>query len=826
MDFFRKLALALFAAAGFSHGQWVVNQMTATTVKPGTNWGGVRMLLDSLDLEVNVSDGLVRTRATMVWTPETLKTMDWRSVNTCPNADSVDLQKGCYFQIVYDSLQTVVADSLEGHAFLQLPLDAAVTGMWFWMGGQKQASYVMDRWQASQQYSQIVGVRRDPALLETWGNGSYNLSLFPLKSGESRKLQIEIVQPQREGLQLPIAVRWNPYNYDYSLGRYVIDSLRPKSVRFSVQSDAPTNTVFDLGGLGKIPVGSVATVQSWSSPDSFVATISGRQPEVWTAVRDGKGAFGAAMAFKGSELQFDPEPTVRVVVLDADTSLERCRKLALLSLMKYGTGSYKVNLAWHDGKSLRHLWSQPVTFDAIHGLEALQFLKSWTPKRKADAISLLHEVAKSDTGAVVVLVSTSPYPIFTLNYVAYPTNWSDSAQVQPYRTFSDSSNRFYDQRNRDWKSVGQEMSGARQTLFGWWNDWYISDAAVLTGGYDFGSVTYPWYWWWVQNQAITAPALYGRSRFGYSESPSNLKLAIEGVQSDSVASLFQPNWGYCYWGWPIMIRRTTGSLILLDRKATFAARSTDAIDLKIVNDSIPVIFAARYAVGGSAKIKLSGSWGGLNFHASRSVSVPNPSGTEWGSRVWAGEYANMIQPWIWSDTSSEAAARAIGKGYGIVTPATSFLALEPGMKPLDSLAGLATGTSDIKTAGSLALNSSWTSTSDTVSGNPSSEAIDSTSLDDLFAGRIVSIHPKAAIPLSVGLKILSGTVVNLEVTGHDQGSASVRILDLKGREVDRLSMVRSGDRLTASWAPKGRGVFFAVAEGSLWKHTSSFTVGR
>lgn len=824
----RNSAVGLIGAAALCFGQWDVNQLWANTVKQGTAWGQVHLALDTLDLEVTVSGGLIRTKATMSWTPDLLSTVTSRWVSDCSvQLKMLDTLTVCGGFSVQDTIRNEVADSLEMRSYLQLPFDAAATGLWLWVGDQKQTAYVMDRWKAREQYNQIVGARRDPVLLETWGNGSYNINLFPMKSGETRKMQIEIVQAMKEGLALPIVAR-KYQSYDYIKRAYVDDAARAGFVRLAVRSDVNTNTTLDLGALGRIPVVAGTSLHSWNSPDSVVMTVSGKQPEVWTAVRDGKGAFGGNPTFKGADLRFESEPMDRLIVLDATDSLERVRKLALLSLLKYGKAPYKTNLAWFDGKSIQKLWSESKSIDSgSTALEALAFLKDWKPYVKADAKQVLGEVVKSDTGSVVVLISTSLSPTRDWNCF-YPGGPQDAALLAAYNTCSDAYYKHLNDYNQTWLDLGKAMSGAGQTLFGWWNDYYVSNAASSTGGFSFGSVLYPWNYWRWTGDSIYAPAMYGPNRRGYHEAPENLKLEIDGIKIDSLAYLFQQTNSYWYWGWARPMFRGGGTMDMIAiRKAPVAARSSNSIEyVSSYDDSLPLVFAARYAKGGAAQLKVSGTWGGLRFQGMRSVVVPDPSGTEWGTRVWAGEYANMLQPDIWSDTSVQGSVRAIGKGYGIVTPATSFLALEPGMKPLDSLAGTANGTSDAK-VGSASYSSvrSVSDNSEMVLASPEGSALDATSLEDLIAGRISSVKKSAGLP-EVGLKIRTGAMVDLEVLGHEEGLAKVRILDLKGREVASVPMTRSGDRWVASWKPTGRGVFFAVAEGARWKHSSTFTVGR
>lgn len=814
---FRHLPLALLGAASLSFAQWDVNQLTARTVKAGTAWGSVRLALDTLDLDVTVSGGLVRTKATMSWTPGLVATTTSRYVTICPTDTAEGVSSGCTGRYVYDTVSVLPADSLEMSGSIQLPFDAAATGLWLWVGDEKQTAYVMDRWLATQQYTQIVGARRDPVLLETWGNGSYSIRLFPMKSGETRKMQIEIVQALKEGLALPIAARGRQQVYDYAKGVYVTQMVRPRVVNLVVRSDVNTTTSLDLGGLGRIPVGAGSTAHAWKEPDSLVMTISGKQPGIWTAVRDGKGAFGGAATLKGTELRFQAEPVNRLIVLDAADSLERVRKLALLALVKYGQAPHKVDLAWFDGQKLQKLWGDYRSMDeGTAAAEVLALLKGWKPSGPAAPRQVLKEVTKGDTGAVVVLVSTAKAPTRVWDCI-YST-MRDTLQAKTYQQCYDAYNRFWNEYNASWTAVGKELAGAGQTLFGWWNDGYISYATSATGGFSFGSVTYPWNSWRWRGDSIVVPGLYGPNRFGYRENPQNLKLEIDGIEIDSLGYLFQPSYNYWYWG--------RGDVFLVDRIAVrttafVAGRTLASEELTgTYNDSLPVVYAARYARGGAATLKVSGTWGGLRFAAERRIDVPAPSGTEWGTRVWAGEYANMVQPWIWSDTAKQAGVRALGKAYEIVTPATSFLALEPGMKPLDSMAGTASGTSDaVPSTAKMVVSADWAASNEVATG------FDNASLDDLLLGRITSVENRA-IPAQVGLRIRSGSLVSLEVLGHDDGHATVRIVDLNGREVAKIAMTRSGDLWTASWKPIGRGVFFAVAEGARWKHTTRFTVGR
>lgn len=805
---FRSLILPLLGAATTALAQWDVGNLAAYTVKANVPWGSVALRLDTLDLDISISHGLVRTKATLAWTPDSLPKIISQLVPNCSVKDSALGAPNCLYVPVYDTTPGGVADSLELRGYFNIPQDAAVTGLWLWVGDQKVPAVVMDRWLASQQYAQIVGKRRDPALLETWGNGSYNFNLFPLKSGERRKVQVEIVQALSNGLKLPFQSTPR-LAYDAIKQSYLPESTQGRFVRVAVRSDDASGTTLDLGRLGTLVAGPTDQVKSWNSTDSLIVTVTGSQPPVWTAVDGaGKGAFGANLTFQPSDIKFQAEPGIRLVVLDADDSLDRSRKLALMSLAKYGVAPYRVNLVWNDGTGLKHLWPNPVSLDAARGQEAIAFLRSWKPALKADAKAILASVAKADTGAVVVLISTAMSEEFTVPYPTI-TDYSDSSQFKVYQVWADTNTRFWNRLNAQWDSIGEVLADSRLSLFGWWSDYAAYRAASRTGGHSFGSVVYPWSYWYFRGEQIVAPNLYGPSRNGYRENPENLEISIDGVAVDSLAYLMARSWGPIYW--------LAGGIATSGSVKTVAARAAHPAD--VVNsypDSLSLLLAARYFHGGSAKVHVRGTWGGLKFEGVRNLSIPEPVGQDWGVRTWAGEYVNMIQPYIWSDTGKEAAARKLGKGYAIVTPATSFLALEPGVKPLDSMAGQLASTSDLKSsavAGALA-------------ANVSSANFDASSLEDILAGRVASVKGSRSTTPATGLRIRTGASIQIEVWGHPDNPGSLKIVDLKGREVARLVLVQAGDHMTATWKPSGRGVFTALAQGQGWSHSVNFAVGN
>jgi hypothetical protein len=253
-----------------------------------------------------------------------------------------------------------------------------------------------------------------------------------------------------------------------------------------------------------------------------------------------------------------------------------------------------VDVAWFDGQKLQKLWGVYRSMgDDMAAAEVLALLKGWKPSGPAAPQKVLREVAKGDTGAVIVLVSTAKAP--TREWNCKFTVARDTIQAKTYQECSDAYYKFWNEYNASWTTVGMELAGAGQTLFGWWNDGYVYYASQATGGFSFGSVIYPWSYWRWRGDSIVAPGLYGPNRFGYREQPQNLKLEIDGIETDSLGYLFQPSYNYWYWGRGILmldgLAPATTTRVLARTLATDEFTGT-------YDDSLPLVYAARYAKGG------------------------------------------------------------------------------------------------------------------------------------------------------------------------------------------------------------------------------------
>ncbi len=81
------------------------------------------------------------------------------------------------------------------HRF-NLPAGAIVNDLWLWMGDSVMQAIVLDTWHARKIYDSITVSLRDPAFLSRRGD-QYELRIFPLQSGATRKVKLNYIVPTR-----------------------------------------------------------------------------------------------------------------------------------------------------------------------------------------------------------------------------------------------------------------------------------------------------------------------------------------------------------------------------------------------------------------------------------------------------------------------------------------------------------------------------------------------------------------------------------------------------------------------------------------------------
>ncbi len=77
----------------------------------------------------------------------------------------------------------------------RLPQQAIVHDSWLWVGEDIIKADVVDFWTASQIYEEIVDRNQDPSLLYQLPNGGYEIRIFPLPEGQSRRIKMSFLLP-------------------------------------------------------------------------------------------------------------------------------------------------------------------------------------------------------------------------------------------------------------------------------------------------------------------------------------------------------------------------------------------------------------------------------------------------------------------------------------------------------------------------------------------------------------------------------------------------------------------------------------------------------
>lgn len=844
----RRIAGALLALALPAAAQLDLGGVSIRTVRAAD--AGVVALprFDSVGIDVKVEGGVARTRTTLVWAatagarslyhwrcrapePETtfVSERSWLDYNQTGlhhdttitywqyNWGSEGVKDSVLVPYTYRvstcrvediSYQESKLDSLEVSASFSLPTDAAVTDLDLWVGDVKQSAWIMDRWQASAQYNSIVGVRRDPALLETWGSGSYSLRVFPQKTGETRRLEFEVTQAWRPGMSLPVQYKKAPGQSTWiwsDTGYTIFERLgqAPAMVGLTLRSLDGTPVRLDLGSLGTLTAGAEAQSRVFPQPGAFAAQVGTGAGEVWSAVRDGRPAFGARLHLKGGEFTVAPEPRERLILLDATLVSERARRLALLALMQYGTtDGNKVDLAWRDAQgNLVRLWGKPREFTAEAAAEAVGALKAWKPSQVVDPLAAIQGLLASDSGRVIVLLSDADAPSFT---EPAPSTWVLNAEgvsvwdYTAYNAWSERSNAFYQSRRDALSALGDSLQKRDMKLFGWWRDWNLSSASEATGGYGFGDLQWGSWSWWRTGDSLVVPELFGARRRGWDEGFQGLDLSHSGLDVDSLAHDLGGDSRYWWW-WdgPMVVRERP--LVFLAARTAPAAASRAARAVSVAPpESLVVTLAGRQKAAGTLKVEVGGFWGGLKVTASRNLQVPVSGGAA-GASLWAYEYTRSVQPWIWSFDSITDAVRNLGRTYRVATTATSFLALEPGMVPFDSLGGQGEDAKSGESRSASLVTTSYSTADMAVASSTGDILLDSLSLESLLIGRVLAVQPKVRMPLE-GMKLIGGKGLEI-LAGASDEAPRVRILDIAGREIAAPEMVRSGDGWRGSWRP-------------------------
>ncbi|MBM3135584.1 MAG: hypothetical protein FJZ89_09960, partial [Chloroflexi bacterium] len=137
---------------------------------------------------------------------------------------------------------------LEGTYIFPLPEEATISRFVMWADGKPLEGRVLNRDEARRIYEDIVGRRRDPALLEYVGRNAFRAQVFPIPAHGEKRIQIEYSQvlPLDQGL-----VR---YVYPLNTEKFSPKPLQQVSVDVTIRSREPIKAIYSPSHAGEIVI--------------------------------------------------------------------------------------------------------------------------------------------------------------------------------------------------------------------------------------------------------------------------------------------------------------------------------------------------------------------------------------------------------------------------------------------------------------------------------------------------------------------------------------------------------------------------------------------
>jgi len=105
------------------------------------------------------------------------------------------MEYGLYLTLAAPGSSFSSQDSVEIQFYFDLSNQAVVHDLWLWVDNKIMRGQILDRWQAANIYEGIVKRRRDPAILFKNGNSQYELRIYPLAGGSSRRVKLTWLEP-------------------------------------------------------------------------------------------------------------------------------------------------------------------------------------------------------------------------------------------------------------------------------------------------------------------------------------------------------------------------------------------------------------------------------------------------------------------------------------------------------------------------------------------------------------------------------------------------------------------------------------------------------
>jgi hypothetical protein len=772
----KSLSIAMLAVSSL-YAQMNLGNFSSRSVRAGYN---VSTTVDSLLIDTRINSGLATTRVTMVVHPGGYYQNYYYNSN------------GTY---TYSGNETPL-DSIEMTLDFTLPTDFVADSMWLWVNGKPVLAYIQDRALAASQYQQIVGTRRDPAILSYSGNGYYNLRIFPASSNIARKIAIQFHHTADDDSVNSAGAAFTtaalPVVYD-TAATYSYYGYPKKALSFARLSCSAGDSKVYLVSMPGLGSGQFSRNNTLVLSGSTLwklqrGTITGDDPsgtsaEYLWAGRDLKSTsltagFTAKLSDKG--LTFLPEPVTRVIVLDMRTSVcnwndyyrlaaaasgstyspyyyytdvaigERARKYAILAIQSYVDKEQSFNVVIA-GKTAQRVFSSPVKGTPENKSAAIAAILASKPDASANTVDALSDAVTQAPDGVALLISDLYQPADYIVKVGLVSATSLAGRT-------------YDATLRRIDSLANSVPS--MTLFSISDNWKLGDITLKSGGYVIGGLrnnfSIPYSFTVVDGKRVmelAMPPLFG------STNPTGLtRLTISTADLDDLVYTLEGS-GTGYFFAPLL--RIAGRVSIEKFKS-------------------PMEFG------------IAGKLGGLRF--TKNIAAATDYRT-----IFSSYRPDEDVQWAWRKSEWLAAAdyqanaatiKAIGKEYHIVTRQTSLLALEPGMTLWnDTITQPGTPVTIIADPSfSLVQNTiamrDMVMVTERIGGAPYSSYtygngfdIDSIPMETISGVAILPIHGKGQTAGMIRLVSVAGKKVVLEVPMVHKGAAKVALYNLTGRRI-------------------------------------------
>ncbi len=773
-----------------------LRQFYSASVRESKN---VPTSVESVLVVTEVANGIAKTNLTMVLEPGAYQSYQWVS------GPQVCDQNGCYntSEIVWSPKKEEI-DSIEISAHFTLPTDWVVKEMWLWVEGQKVRAEIQDRALARGQYEQIVNRRRDPCLVEFWGNGSYNLRIFPAESNAARKIELEF-QHTFDDDSASLVTASLPLVFDTTQSYYYVspDQKRPIGyMRAVLKSGDGATYDFAMPGLGGGRFSAVPLTLEKSAIEKLAAgTISKADPSgsseyLWTGEdKNNHLAVGFSLMLSDSTVTLEPEPETRIIVLDMrqewwdqdvyyGTMYEyaygsqydpgwigatepvniwkRAQKYAVLCVKNYVASNQKFNLVING----EPLFAGPVSPTAFNLAQAFAAIASAKPNPAASTNAAMKIALDEAAGDIVILISDLYRPSNYVRYIYDATNAYKGSEISPQGEAFD---RLID-------TLGALVESSGVTLFTIEDEYALSNIAGLSGGYRLASLRYTYYYDYriclvdgTQKYVPNLPRLFMDERYGRGISG----VTVTSPQASDIVTTLD---GYSYWWWdgPVVMADASGGTV----EPVLRKRSAMVLPQYYGNKRLLRV-AGIWPVGpiGTPTFTITGKMGGLKFTKKVSCYAQNVGDLSTDNVQWAFRRAEQLGNEYWYDSAD--VIKQIGKDYHIVTRQTSLLALEPGTEMWEDTAAPENTTTE---SGAATSDAQFSAAPDASRGTGYS--LDDVTLDELIEGELPAVHGG----LSKARKAMAVKVKNADlilfIPAQCAGSGlTLKLFDLSGRLV-------------------------------------------